>query len=118
MTRRIQKRRGRPPVHDPVLIRKLLSERKESGETYAELERRSGIPTSTLARWSRRLAESLARQSDFVEVVIGGDDGGEGGPVPFEIVVPSLGGPPHVVVPAGFDALELQRLLAVLEGRC
>jgi len=49
---------------------RLLAERDRKGWTLAELSRRSGVPESTLQRWSRRLRSERAHVAQpFVEVV-------------------------------------------------
>ena len=118
MSRKPGKRRGRPPIYDPSVIRQLLSERDQSGETLLELETRSDIPAGTLSRWSRRFAQDASKRSRFVEVVITEDLPQEGATASLEVVVPSPHGARHVLVPSGFDSLELQRLIETLEERC
>ena len=49
---------------------RLLAERDREGWTLAELSRRSGVPESTLQRWSRRLRREHALvPQPFIEVV-------------------------------------------------
>jgi hypothetical protein len=125
MTTRKHKRRGpgRPPIHDPEEIRELLAEREYTGESFAALAARSGIPAGTLASRSRQAALATRkrgeRQGAFVEVVVAGEPA-EARRVSeaFEVVVGPVDSPRRVLIPAGFDASELQRLVAALEYRC
>jgi hypothetical protein len=96
------------------LIESLLAEREETGETYRELEERSGIPAPTLAWWRRRLRDASA--SEEIEVV-------EVEPIKLqlpgshlEIVWP---GGAVVRVPPGFDTETLGAVLDLLKaGSC
>ena len=115
---RQQRGPGRPPIYDPVVIQGLLSEREHTGETYVELEARSGIPAGTLSSWSRRQVAKAVPRSAFVEVVVTNDDRERQDGGAFEIVIAPSGGSRRVVVAPGFDAAELQRLVEALEGRC
>ncbi len=121
MNKTIQQRRTRAR-HDPALIRKLLTERQESGETLANLGSRSGIPASTLASWVRRLAIRTPKRSAFVEVIAtipdspDPDDGSSD--TRFEILIPSPNGPRRLLVPTAFDPAALRRLVETLEPPC
>ncbi len=105
--------------HDPSLIRRLLSERRESGETYLDLETRSGIPSGTLASWARRSGRAQPIQPAFVEIIAGeevrADDEGDRR---FEVVLESSAGVRRLFVPTGFDPAELRQLVTTLEGAC
>lgn len=113
-------RGGRPPIHDQALIRRLLVERERTGESYASLSARSGIPAGTLMSWSHRRGRKKGRPSSFVELVVAEDELSEPGPVApaFDIVLKAGGVERVVSVPAGFDAADLQRLIKVLEETC
>jgi len=100
------------------VIRQLLSERDQSGETLGDLEARSGIPVGTLSRWSRRLARDVSERSNFVEVVVTEDARLAEFNAKLAIVISSPLGSRHVLVPSGFDALELRRLIETLEDQC
>jgi transcriptional regulator with XRE-family HTH domain len=96
-------------------MRRLLARRDREGLTFAELAGRSGIPVGTLAWWSSRLrSEREDREAGFVELK-----------APAEAAAPSegsdrlevvLGSGRRVLVPAGFDAAELQRLVLALDS--
>ena len=104
--------------HDPALIRGLLAEREESGESYASLSRRSGIPTGTLASWAHRERQrDSGASSAFIELRVKDEAAvpprpGDGG---FTVVVVADGRRREILVPAGFDADALRDLVAVLE---
>lgn len=120
MSKRIQQR-GVRTRHDPTLVRRLLSERQESGETYIDLETRSGIPASTLSSWARRFARGLPKRSAFVEVVVA--EGSQDSPSDerderFEILIAPDGGR-RLLVPAGFDPVDLRCVVKALgESSC
>lgn len=120
MSKTIQQR-GVRTRHDPSLIRRLLSERQESGETYIDLETRSGIPASTFASCVRRSARDSSKRSAFVEVEVAEapqaarvDERGER----FEILVEAPHGDRRLLVPPRFNSADLQRLVRVLEETC
>ena len=95
-------------------MRRLLARREREGLTLAELARRTRIPVGTLAWWSSRLRrERGVEPVGFVELKPAAD----GAKVPgreglLEVV---LAGGRRVLVPPGFDAGELQRLVRALE---
>jgi len=101
------------------LIEALLREREREGTSLARLARRSGIPLGTLSYWSWR--RRRGPRSAFVDVVVdarAAEDrawGGGSEVSPFEIV---LSGGRRLVVPPGFDADELRRLLRAAEDAC
>ena len=110
---------GRPPVHDPAVIQRLLSEREHTGETYVQLEARSGIPAGTLSSHARSAAQTAAKRSAFVEVIVADDGHRQGADSDaFEVIIASVGESRRVLVPTGFDASELRRLVDALEDRC
>jgi len=87
----------------------VLALRRREGLSFSELSAASGIRGATLRMWERRERVSR-RRSKFVDVEV---------PVPspgrsLELVI----GERVVRLPAGFDAGELRRLLAVLERPC
>jgi hypothetical protein len=128
MATKKRKRRGpgRPPIHDSKEIRKLLAERERTGESFAALSARSGIPAGTLSSRSRQARTARgsegardARRSAFVEVVVARDPANEASvSEAFEVVVETAGRLRRVLVPMGFDASELHRLVEALERRC
>lgn len=84
---------------------------KHSGLTAESYAQRAGLNAGTLLWWSSQLGRGDSRTPPVVEVVMtprGGVDGA------LEVVLASG---IRVAVPAGFDQVTLQRLLAVLEGR-
>jgi transcriptional regulator with XRE-family HTH domain len=95
-------------------MRRLLARREREGLTLAELARRARIPVGTLAWWSSRLRHERGDGSaGFVELKPEADGvrepGGEGR---LEVVL-TCGR--RLLVPPGFDADELQRLVRALE---
>jgi len=96
-------------------MRRLLARREREGLTLAELARRARIPVGTLAWWSSRLRRQEAESSvGFVELKPeAGVARGLGGDCRLEVV---LACDRRVLVPPGFDAIELQRLVRALES--
>jgi len=100
--------------HDAEVVAGWLDRRRKSGWTWAELERRSSIPRSTLQWWKRRLEDSAAlptratgpSPTSFVEVSLDPDAGNR----PGQCLVEFRSGH-RVVIEAGFPA-ELLRVLA------
>jgi len=89
----------------------VLAAASASGLSLRRFARERGLDPQRLARWRRQLDGGRAPEATFVEVarpdVAAARAGG------FEVVL----GAGHVVrVGLGFDAEELRRLLAVLEG--
>ena len=84
----------------------MLGAVEESGESLAAFAKREGFSAERLYRWRRKLSKQA-----FVEIErmpVGSDDGGG----VLEVVVATG----RVVrVPPDFDAVALQRLIAVLE---
>lgn len=87
-------------------------------KTFAE---REGVSPETLRWWRWKLggttrSEPATQHAAFVEVVpeLVADDAARSDDAALELV---LGTGVRVVVPAGFDAISLQRLLAILGGR-
>jgi len=109
------------------LIKRLLAEREERGESYREVSERSGIPITTLAGWQKRLQERGELNGDRAGSA---HRSGKGETVDLIEVgrarVGSWGSALEVVlrsgivvrVPRQFDADELRRLLETLEPRC
>ncbi len=86
--------------------REALTAVEESGESLAAFAKREGFSAERLYRWRRKLAEEA-----FVEIEresVGPDRGGV-----LEVV---LATGRVVRVPRDFDAVTLQRLLALLEA--
>jgi len=116
-------RRGRPRIHDSDLIARLLAERATTGESYAALSVRSGIPTGTLSGYAaRRRTDHQRGISPFLELVATEDASdaleSHATPAAFAVIVDAGDVRRHVIVPAGFDERELHRLVRVLESRC
>jgi transposase-like protein len=111
-------RTRRSSTHDPALIARLLAERARSGASFSALSARSGIPAATLA-WHahrQRQLESSAEPT-FVELVpaVRVDAPRV---VELRIRVATEAGEREIVVPPGFDASELLRVIQVLEAAC
>ncbi len=95
------------------LIEVLLAEREESGETYRELEERSGVPAQTLAWWQRRLREEDSKQVEFVEVAPAGIQLMTQSTL--EIVLPDGA---VLRIPSGFDPATLDAVFELLGLSC
>lgn len=106
--------------HDPELIRRLLVEHRTTGQSYASLAERAGIPVGTLAWWAHRERQAGATApSRFVEVRVKEDAPTEPEPASgFAVEVEPGTQIRRITVPAGFDPRELQRLVAALETSC
>lgn len=120
MNKAIQKRITRTR-HDPSMVRRLLSEREESGESFIDLESRSGIPASTLSSSSRRFKRRSSERPGFVEVVAtstADEPDHETSDTRFELLISAADGVRRLLVPLRFDAADLQRLVRVLEATC
>jgi transposase-like protein len=87
----------------------VLALRRREGLSFRELSAATGIRDATLRMWARRERVSR-RRAEFVEVKVPVPSAGQA----LELVV----GDRVVRLPAGFDAAELRRLLAVLEQTC
>ena len=99
-TRKI--RRGR------AVFEQLLAERDREGLTWTALSARSGVPISTLQRWSRRLREES--RPAFIEV------GSVSVATPvFEV---DLAGGRRLRIPMRFDPDALRTLVGVLDATC
>lgn len=100
-----------------ALVRSLIAEREQTGETWRALAARSGIAYPTLTGWAWRLRREQvdpkpsAPQRGFVELVPkdlpANDRGG------FEILLP---GKRRIRVGVNFDEGALVRLVRALEG--
>lgn len=99
--------------------RKALAELERSGQSVAEYAEEIGVTAATLYQWRRRLAHDrrspAGAATGLVRVRVGrgivqGDEERSDG-----LVVRLLRGR-SIVVPAGFDAEELARVLEVLEA--
>lgn len=98
-------------------MRRLLARRQREGLTFAELSRQTRIPVGTLAWWSSRLrSEPAGDRAGFVELTaevepqVQSRGGGR-----LEVV---LVGGRRLIVPCGFDAGEVLRLVRALEAGC
>lgn len=111
-----------PPRSRTALIDALLTEREHTGESYAALAARSGIPVGTLASRNHHRRRRSA-SSAFVEVIAQESGVALASAMhvspPMEVVVlgPSLQRR-SVVVPRDFDAAELAQLVRILEESC
>lgn len=92
------------------LARDALAALEDSGESLAAFASREGLSAGRLYRWRARLGEQSAPA--FVEIRPR-ECAGEHRSGVFEVVVRSGR---MVRVPSDFDALSLQRLLAVIEA--
>ena len=90
-----------------------VREWKRSGLTAAVYAERKGFSAGTLRWWSSRLGRqaSASAKPPVVEVTLTQETTAAS---TLELVLASGG---RVVVPVGFDAATLARLLTVLEGR-
>ncbi|MCB9920516.1 MAG: hypothetical protein H6832_19090 [Planctomycetes bacterium] len=106
--------------HDPELIRKLLAEHHDTGQSYASLASRAGIPVGTLAWWAHRERQARASAtSPFVEIRVTEEARTErGASSAFAVDVEPGTHTRRITVPAGFDPRELKRLVAALESSC
>ena len=93
------------------LIESLLAEREETGESYRELEERSGIPAPTLAWWQGRRRNHFAQKIELVEIDPVRIDAT---PAVLEIALPDG---VVVRVPPRFDPELLGAVLALLRAR-
>ena len=100
-----------------------LAEARRRGEGYEAVAKRLGVSASTVRWWSSQVRRRAARRvtrtqpqatspstPSFVEVKIDTP-----GSASFEV---ELRGERKLRVPAGFDAAELGRLIAVLDSSC
>ena len=97
-------------------MRRLLARRQREGLTFAELSRQTRIPVGTLAWWSSRLrSEPAGDRAGFVELKAEVDP--QVPPRDDRIEVVLVRGR-RLIVPRGFDAGEVLRLVRALEARC
>jgi transposase-like protein len=101
---------SRPSLLPPEERAELLARRRLYGVTFSELSQVTGIREGTLRVWQRRLGRP--RAAGFVELEPARADLGHRS---FEV---ELACGRRVHVPRGFDAAELARLVAALEGSC
>jgi transposase-like protein len=102
----------------PEEVRELLDEYEQSGLTQQAFADRVGVSLSSISLWLRKArngdkredADLLPAASRLVPVTIRSTD-----PSPFELVT---AGGATLRIPADFDPGALERLLALLEGRC
>lgn len=111
---------GERPVGRDELARwyaEALAHQASSGLSVTEYAEEIGVTASTLYQWRRRLAEegrSREAGSAFglVEVTIDG----RGSKAESDPLVVRLEGGRCIEIPEGFDGVELQRLVRVLES--
>jgi hypothetical protein len=99
---------------DPKTMTQVLARRERQGLSWPELSRATGMPTSTLRWWQRRLrqAEGLRGAGRrFLQVVVTREP-----ETPALTVV--VGNGRRVIVPADFDAEHLRRVIAAVESEC
>ena len=89
---------------------KRVEQWKQSGLTAREFARRRGLAARSLSWWKWRLSSAARPAPPVVEVVALARSSG----APFELVLDER---LQLRVSPGFDAEELQRLLATLEAR-
>ena len=97
-------------------MKALIARRVRRGLTWVEIAEESGVPLSTLHWWHRRLrveARDGRRRSRFVEVEVEPATEAEAGPIEV-----ALRSGHRLLVPSGFDADDLRRLVGVLEPGC
>ena len=106
--------------HDPELIRRVLAEHRATGQSYASLAERTGIPVGTLAWWAHRERQvGSPATSPFVEIRVKEDARtAPERPSAFAVDVEPGTQMRRITVPAGVDPRELQRLIAALEASC
>lgn len=111
---------AQPRRHDPAVIRRLLAERESTGESYATLSARSGIPVGTLASWQAQARRRASTPTPFVEVIVKDEaKPADGGGFVVRVRAGAAGAVQReIIVPHGFDASELRRLLVALEEPC
>lgn len=85
---------------------------QRSGQPISSFARRHGLQPHRLSRWASRL-QRRGRPVGFHPVRIVGGNGGEHREAIEVVLVDGQ----RVRVPAGFAAADLERVLAVLEGR-
>jgi len=117
--------RDQRPTAREVRMRGVLRELEQSGLSLRAFARRRGMAPGTLSWWrfiTRRRDQRAQgprrrrRPARFVEVGIAAGGGPpRGGPVVFEVV---LARHRAIRVPAGFDPVTLQQLVATLEAPC
>jgi len=89
---------------------RLVAEWRASGLSQPAFAREKGLAPTTLSWWACRLKREARSEPRLVAV----DVAAEEPPAPFRV---ELSGGRTVVVPAGFDAASLRRLVAALEER-
>jgi len=101
---------------DPERMRRLLARRERHGWSWAELSRRSGMPVWKLRWWHRRLARKRpATRSRRAFVPVKVIESRAAGCSPLEVITPSGF---RILVPGGFSAEDLRRVVEALEPAC
>lgn len=113
-------RRGRPPIHPPEAIAKLLAERARTGESFASLSRRSGIPAGTLSNHARRRHPKTPPLPAFVELHPAAAPSADARAASCDVCIDlDPDGRPRAVRLSGeFSVAALPQVLSVLETRC
>lgn len=93
--------------------RMVLKASQESGTSLTGFAREYGLQPARIWRWAARLREESSGSMRFHPVRLVGQGHGAGGTATIEVVL--LDGR-RVRVSGGFDAADLARVLAVLEG--
>lgn len=115
-THRVDARSRPRSRHTPAERRQILADFKRSGLTQARFAPSVGVSAWTLSRWlseprEKAMQVGLARGRVAVQVF----DPAAGSRAGFEL---SFGPKLLLRVPAGFDADELRRLVAILREPC
>ena len=84
---------------------------QNSGESLSEFARRHGVDPRRVARWASRVEEREPALVRFHPVRLADHGGGGGAAIEIHLV-----GGHRVRVPPGFQAEDLRRVVAVLEG--
>ncbi|HCM50082.1 MAG TPA: hypothetical protein DIS91_05980 [Microbacterium sp.] len=117
---RTGRRRGRPPVHPPEAIAQLLAERDRTGESFASLSRRSGIPAGTLSNHACRRHPKTPPLPAFVELhpVVAPSEDARAAGCDVCIELDTDGRPRAVRLSGEFSVAALPQVFSALETRC
>lgn len=122
------RKRRSGPTEKELRYRELLAEQRDSGLTLRAFARKQGMPETTLAWWKYTIAkrDGAPSKTSGSKAIRSKTNGTSVSLVPIK-VVGSMPVAPFVVqlrsghsvrVERGFDAEELRRLVAALEGSC